>query len=120
MGTPRGGATPRQGGSMTPRRDPGGMFPPPSPGQGSRGGHRGGDMWGAAAEAWGGSGGRGRRTPGQGRGGYNSTPHYDDRSTPRYGSSGGRTPGSAGGRTPASAGGRTPQDRRGPRGHYGD
>ena len=55
---------------MTPRREPGGMFPPPSPSQGgSRGGHKGGNMWGAAAEAWGGSGGRGRRTPGQGRGG---------------------------------------------------
>ena len=55
---------------MTPRREPGGKFPPPSPSQGGRGGHKskGGDMWGAAAEAWSG-GGRGRRTPGQGRGG---------------------------------------------------
>merc|ERR1719474_295423 len=113
--TPRGGTTPRQQGGMTPRREPGGKFPPPSPSQGGRGGHKskGGDMWGAAAEAWSG-GGRGRRTPGQGRGGYNSTPHYDDQRTPRYGSGGSRTPG----------GGRTPQERRGdrqtPRGHFGD
>ena len=74
--------------------------------------------------------------------GYNSTPHYDDRSTPRHGSSGGRTPsersgggrtpggrtpGGPGGRTPVGGGGsRTPQDRRSgdrqrtPRGHFGD
>ena len=50
--------------------------------------------------------------------GYNSTPRYEDggQRTPRYGGGSGS---SSGGRS-GSAAGRTPQDRRTPRGHYGD